>query len=46
MSAENHPHWQCPRCGIVICWFGATSHMNRCQAKQWVAEWEQSQETQ
>jgi hypothetical protein len=26
----KHPRWQCPRCGTVIYFFGATSHMNRC----------------
>jgi hypothetical protein len=33
--AVEHPQWQCPRCGTVIFWIGATSHMNRC----WVG-WE------
>jgi ribosomal protein S27AE len=28
--AVKHPRWQCPRCGQVIFWFGATSHKNRC----------------
>jgi hypothetical protein len=28
----KHPHWQCPQCGIIMFWFGACSHMNRCTA--------------
>jgi ribosomal protein S27AE len=31
MATVKHPHWQCPRCGQVMFWFGATSHMNRCK---------------
>ena len=27
----KHPHWQCPRCGTIMFWFGATSHLNRCR---------------
>ena len=30
MKEVKHPHWQCPRCGIVIRWAGANSH-DRCR---------------
>jgi hypothetical protein len=29
MAEVEHPHWRCPRCGIVIHWAGANSYMNR-----------------
>ena len=25
------PQWQCPRCGRIMFWFGAASHLNRCR---------------
>lgn len=29
--AVKHAHWQCPRCGTIMFWFGAASHVNRCR---------------
>lgn len=29
MAGVGHPKWQCPDCGRIMFWFGATSHMNR-----------------
>ena len=31
---SEHPHWRCPRSGIVIHWAGANSHKNRCKVVQ------------
>jgi len=28
--AVKHPRWECPRCGQVMFWFGASSHQSRC----------------
>ena len=33
MADVKHPKWKCDKCGTVIHFAGATSHMNRCTAK-------------
>jgi hypothetical protein len=34
MAEVEHPHWRCPRCGIVIYRAGANSLKNRCKVVQ------------
>jgi len=29
MGRVKHPNWQCPKCGQVLFWAGAASHMKR-----------------